>query len=81
VVTPKGEGKVIDALPMSNKVIVLLETEEGKRFTETFDHTDLQPWDELEALRRKSNAPCDRHEGGGCTCGKSSPLKKNGRPN
>ena len=81
VVTPKGKGKVIDVLPMSNKVMVLLETEEGKRFTETFDHTELQPWDELEALRRKSNAPCDRHNSGGCTCGKSSPLKKNGKPN
>ncbi|MFN8402341.1 MAG: regulatory iron-sulfur-containing complex subunit RicT [Anaerolineales bacterium] len=81
VITPKGEGKVIDVLPMSNKVMVLLETEDGKRFTETFDHTDLQPWDELEALRRKSNAPCDRHNSGGCTCGKSSPLKKNDRRN
>jgi cell fate regulator YaaT (PSP1 superfamily) len=71
VITPKGEGKVVDVLPMSNKVIVLLEGEEGKRFVETFDHQELQPWDELEALRRKSEAPCDRHEGGGCTCGKS----------
>jgi cell fate regulator YaaT (PSP1 superfamily) len=75
VITPKGEGKVIDVLPMNNKVIVLLEGEEGKRFTETFDHQDLQPWDELEALRRKSEAPCDRHEGGGCTCGKSKNRK------
>jgi cell fate regulator YaaT (PSP1 superfamily) len=75
VVTPKGEGKVIDVLPMSNKVMVLLESEEGKRFTETFTREDIQPWDELEALRRKSEAPCDRHEGGGCTCGKSSPRK------
>ena len=71
VVTPKGEGKVIDVLPMSNKVMVLLDGED--RYATTFDHTDLQPWDELEALRRKSEAPCDRHEGGGCTCGKSSP--------
>ena len=75
VVTPKGEGKVVDVLPMSNKVIVLLEGEEGKRFTETFEHQDLQPWDELEALRRKSQAPCDRHNSGGCTCGKSSNRK------
>src|SRR5688572_22109898 len=75
VVTPKGEGKVIDVLPMSNKVIVLLEGEEGKRFNEIFDHQDLQPWDELEALRRKSQAPCDRHNSGGCTCGKSSRRK------
>ena len=79
VITPKGEGKVIDVLPMSNKVMVLIENEEGKRFTETFAREDLQPWDELEALRRKAEAPCDRHEGGGCTCGKAK--KKNDRAN
>lgn len=77
VVTPKGEGKVIDVLPMSNKIMVLIEGEEGKRFTETFDREEVQPWDELEALRRKSAAPCDRHDSGGCTCGKASPLKEN----
>ncbi len=71
VVTPKGEGKVLDVLPMTNKVMVLIENEEGKRFVETFDREDLQPWDELEALRRKSQAPCDRHDSGGCTCGKA----------
>jgi cell fate regulator YaaT (PSP1 superfamily) len=75
VITPKGEGKVVDVLPMNNKVIVLLEGEEGKRFTEIFDNQELQPWDELEALRRKSQAPCDRHDTGGCTCGKSSRRK------
>ncbi len=71
VVTPRGEGKVIDSMPMSNKVIVQLDSEEGKYIQVTFDRDELQPWDELEALRRKSEAPCDRHEGGGCTCGKS----------
>jgi hypothetical protein len=34
-----------------------------------FKRLELQPWDELEALRRKSEAPCDKHEGGGCDCG------------
>jgi cell fate regulator YaaT (PSP1 superfamily) len=77
VVTPKGEGKVIDVLPMSNKIMVLIEDQEGKRFTETFDRDDIQPWDELEALRRKSEAPCDRHNTGGCTCGKKSPRDRN----
>jgi cell fate regulator YaaT (PSP1 superfamily) len=77
VVTPKGEGKVIDVLPMTNKVMVLIEGEEGKRIMETFDREDLQPWDELEALRRKSQAPCDRHNNGGCTCGKSQRNKHN----
>jgi len=64
-------------LPMTNKVMVLIEGEEGKRFMETFDREDLQPWDELETLRRKSQAPCDRHNSGGCTCGKASPRNKN----
>ena len=75
VVTPKGEGKVVDVQPMSNKVMVLLDGDE--RYPTTFDREDLQPWDELEALRRKSEAPCDRHNSGGCTCGKSSPRKNN----
>jgi cell fate regulator YaaT (PSP1 superfamily) len=77
VVTPKGEGKVIDVLPMSNQVIVQLEDAEGKRTRETFLREDLQPWDELEALRRKSEAPCDRHNTDGCTCGKKSPRDRN----
>jgi cell fate regulator YaaT (PSP1 superfamily) len=71
VVTPKGEGKVMDILPMSDKVVVAVEVEGDKRPQYlTFMREELQPWDELEALRRKSEAPCDRHEGGGCTCGK-----------
>ncbi len=70
VVTPRGEGKVVDILPLSNTVMVLLDNDE-RQFPAAFDRDELQPWDELEALRRKSEAPCDRHEGGGCTCGKS----------
>ncbi|MCL4529875.1 MAG: stage 0 sporulation protein [Chloroflexi bacterium] len=75
VVTPKGEGKVVDVLPMTNKVVVAIETEERSQWF-TFDRDEIQPWDELEALRRKSEAPCDRHEGGGCTCGKASNRKQ-----
>jgi cell fate regulator YaaT (PSP1 superfamily) len=71
VVSPRGEGKVIDVLPMSSKVVVLLDSEDDKHIVATFDREELQPWDELEALRRRSQAPCDRHEGGGCTCGKA----------
>jgi cell fate regulator YaaT (PSP1 superfamily) len=76
VVTPRGEGKVMDVLPMSNKVVVAIEAEERTQWV-TFDKEEIQPWDELEALRRKSEAPCDRHEGGGCTCGKSNKQKPN----
>jgi cell fate regulator YaaT (PSP1 superfamily) len=72
VVTPRGEGKVVDALPLSGRVMVLMDSTEDKHIVMTFDRDELQPWDELEALKRKSEAPCDRHEGGGCTCGKAS---------
>jgi cell fate regulator YaaT (PSP1 superfamily) len=72
VVTPRGEGKVIDALPLSGRVMVLMDNTEDKHIVMTFERDELQPWDELEALKRKSEAPCDRHEGGGCTCGKAS---------
>jgi cell fate regulator YaaT (PSP1 superfamily) len=71
VITPRGEGKVLDVMPLSNKITVLLDAEDDKHIVVTFDRQELQPWDELEALRRKSQAPCDRHEGGGCTCGKA----------
>ncbi len=71
VITPRGEGKVVDVMPMTYKVVVLLDSEEDKHIIATFDRDELQPWDELEALKRKSEAPCDRHEGGGCTCGKA----------
>lgn len=81
VITPKGEGKVIDLIPMSDKVVVLIEVQGERPQHHTFTREEIQPWDELEALRRKAQAPCDRHEGGGCTCGKSSPLKKNDRNN
>ncbi len=67
VLTPQGEGKVIDTYPLRNVVVVELEGTGNREF-----HRDvLEPWDELEALRRKSEAPCDKHEGGGCDCGKN----------
>lgn len=68
VVTPLGEGTVLDVLPLKQAVIVRLE--DGKR-VEFLNH-ELEPYDELKALEAKSNAPCDKHEGGGCDCGKNS---------
>jgi hypothetical protein len=67
VVTPQGEGKVVDVYPLKSAVIVELDTGVTHEY---FNH-DLQPWDELEALRRKAQEPCDRHENGGCDCGKA----------
>jgi cell fate regulator YaaT (PSP1 superfamily) len=87
VVTPDGEGKVLDSFPMRNVVLVELDpkpqpperTDRPER-PERFERPErpviheyprevLEPWDELEALRRKSEAPCDKHEGGECDCG------------
>lgn len=68
VISPGGEGKVIDIYPLKPSVIVELDT--GVR--NEYPPEDLEPWDELEALRRKAEGPCDRHENGGCTCGKSN---------
>jgi cell fate regulator YaaT (PSP1 superfamily) len=67
VVTPLGEGKVVDVYPLKHAVKVDVP-EHGRN--EFLKH-EIEPWDELEALRRKSQAPCDRHENGGCDCGKS----------
>ncbi len=57
VVTPLGEGKVVDLYPLKQSVVVRL-FESGERH-EFLKH-ELQPWDELEALRRKAaNPPCE----------------------
>ena len=74
VITPLGEGKVNDVLPLKQTVLVYLDT----GVVQEFPAQELQPWDELEALRRKSQEPCDRHENGGCTCGKSTPSDEAG---
>ncbi len=67
VVTPLGEGKVVNILPLKQAVIVDVPE---KGYTEFLKH-EIEPWDELEALRRKAEGPCDRHENGGCDCGKA----------
>ena len=66
VITPQGEGKVLDTYPLKDSVLVDVEGI-GR---EEFGRLEIQPWDELEELRRKSEAPCDKHENGECDCGK-----------
>jgi hypothetical protein len=66
VVTPKGEARVLDVFPLKDSALVELD---GGGIAE-YKRLELEPWDELEALRRKSEAPCDKHDGGGCDCGK-----------
>jgi len=54
VKTPMGEGKVIDVSPLQMTVRVDLP-EIGAR---EFDHDQIEPLEELEALQRKSKEPC-----------------------
>lgn len=63
--TPYGVGKVKDIRVLRESVIV--ETEEGERH-EVFQH-EIEPLEELEALQKKADAGCSKHENGGCDCG------------
>ena len=76
VLTPLGDGKVSDVYPLRESVLVTLES--GNR--EEFSIKDIQPWEELEALRKKSQEPCDKHPDGGCSCGKKPPESKKKSP-
>ena len=71
VITPKGEGKVLDVIPLKDAVIVQLDGEDRSR--EEFHRDELEPWDELEALRRKAEQPCEKHGTEACDCMKRAP--------
>ncbi len=62
VVTPLGDGKVVDVLPLKQAVMVELETGIYKEFL----NSEIQPWDELEALKQKSQAPCEKQDDVDC---------------
>ncbi|MDD5467582.1 MAG: regulatory iron-sulfur-containing complex subunit RicT [Anaerolineales bacterium] len=66
VITPQGEGRVVDTFPLKASVVV--EFENGTQ--QEFPGAEVHPADELEALQRKAQAPCDKHDGEGCDCGK-----------
>jgi len=68
VVTPQGEGKVINVNPITMNIFVEL-AEIGKR---EFSREEITPWDELETLRRKSQEPCSKNG----DCNRDNPDKK-----
>lgn len=74
VITPAGEGKVIDLYPLKETVLVALDTGVNQEFS----HDEIQPWEELEALRKKAAEPCGKHPEGGCSCGKQQPNQSRG---
>lgn len=74
--TPHGEGKVIDLRPLRDSVLVLV----GEEVHEVQRH-QIEPLEELEALKKKAEAGCSKHEGGGCDCGakqNESPAEETG---
>lgn len=70
VVTPQGEGKVVDVFPLRQAVLVDLP-ELGYR---EFLKKDIQPAEELENLQKKAQNPCGSSTGQGC--GKNEDSKK-----
>jgi cell fate regulator YaaT (PSP1 superfamily) len=71
VITPQGEGRVVDLMPLTETVVVQLDDEvRGARHS--FHRDEIEPWDEREALRRKAAEPC----GENCNCGKHEGKKE-----
>ncbi len=62
--TPYGVGRVRDIRVLRESVVVDVE---GERH-EVFIH-EIEPLEELEALQKKAEAGCSKHENGGCDCG------------
>jgi cell fate regulator YaaT (PSP1 superfamily) len=56
VVTPLGEGKVVDVVPLKSMVIVALD--DGLR--SEFPLSEIHPYEELKALKDKANQPCEK---------------------
>jgi cell fate regulator YaaT (PSP1 superfamily) len=74
VETPLGQGIVLDIYPLKESVKVALDSGVHQEF-----HKDeVEPWQELEALRNKAKEPCAKHGDGECDCGKekTQPRKK-----
>jgi len=69
VVTPQGEGKIVDIQPLSGLLLVEIPTI-GSRW---YSVNDLQPKEELAALQRKANLHHDPLEDGECNCQNGEP--------
>jgi cell fate regulator YaaT (PSP1 superfamily) len=62
--TPWGEARVRDVLALRDAVVVEIEGERRELKRE-----EIIPLDELEALQKKAEEGCSKHENGGCDCG------------
>ena len=78
--TPHGQGKVVDILALRDSVAVLIgEGETAKEFV--VHREEIIPLEELKRLQEKAaSGTCDKHEGGGCDCGKGKQASKDADP-
>lgn len=67
VVTKEGEGKVIKVNPLKETVLIALE---GSKGAKEFPREEVEPWAELQALKKKAGTPCKIHGDGECNCQK-----------
>lgn len=68
--TPLGPGKVVEILHLRDAVRVRVGEGPEARDME-FHREQLTPLEELKRLQEKAmSGTCDRHEGGGCDCGR-----------
>ena len=65
VITPSGEGKVINVNPLKETVLVALDKTTGAK---EFPHEEVEPWAEVQALKKKAGAACKIHGDGECNC-------------
>lgn len=66
VITPQGEGRVIDVFPLREGVLVEIP-EVGYR---EFNREEIKPAEEYEAFQKKAETPCGGPGGENCICGK-----------
>ena len=72
--TPFGPGKVLEHLTLRDSVRVLVG--DGDLARDQIVHREqIVPLEELKRLQDKAaSGTCDKHEGGGCDCGKKGPA-------
>jgi cell fate regulator YaaT (PSP1 superfamily) len=56
VITPVGEGIVIDIYPLREAVLVALDNGNRQEFTKD----EIKPWEELKTLENKAKQPCPK---------------------
>lgn len=76
VITPQGEGKVVDVFPLREAVLVDVPDVGYREFT----REEIKPAEEYEAFQKKAAAGCGEENGQGCTCGKKEGERREDAP-